>query len=51
MTQPPYSLDLAPCYFWLFPKLKLPLKWKRFQTIDETQENTMRKLMVIGRIV
>jgi transposase len=25
--QPPYSLDLVPCDFWLFPKLKSPLKW------------------------
>ena len=22
VPQPPYSLDLAPCDFWLFPKLK-----------------------------
>ena len=22
VTQPPYSTDLAPCNFWLFPKLK-----------------------------
>ena len=25
--------DLVPCDFWLFPKLKSPLKGKRFQTI------------------
>ena len=36
--------------FWLFPKLKLPLKGKRFQTVNEIQENTMGQLMVI-RIV
>ena len=51
VTQPPYSLDLAPCYFWLFPKLKLPLKWKRFQTINELQENTMGQLMAIKRTI
>ena len=34
----PYSPDLVPCDFWLFPKLKSPLKWKRFQTINEIQE-------------
>ena len=33
--------------FWLFPKLKSPLKGKRFQTIDKIQENTMGQLMVI----
>ena len=40
VTQPCYSPDLVPCDFWLFPKLKSPLKGKRFQTIDEIQENT-----------
>ena len=49
MTQPPYSPDLVPCDFWLFPKLKSPLKVKRFQTISEIQENTMGQLMVIER--
>ena len=38
VTQPAYSPDLAPCDFWLFPKLKSPFKGKRFQTIDEIQE-------------
>ena len=38
VTQPPYSPDLVPCDFWLFPKLKSPLKKRRFQTIDEIQE-------------
>ena len=46
VTQPPYSPDWVPCDFWLFPKLKSPLKGKRFQTIDEIQENTMGQLMV-----
>ena len=30
VTQPPYSPDLAPCNFWLFPKLKPPLFFFRF---------------------
>ena len=34
---------------WLFPKLKSPLKGKRFQTINEIQENMTGQLMVIGR--
>ena len=46
VTQPHYSWD-----FWLFPKLKSPLKGKRFQTIDEIQENTTGQLMAIGRTV
>ena len=35
--------------FWLFPKLKSPLTGKRFQTIDEIQENMMGQLMAAGR--
>ena len=48
---PPYNPDLAPCDFWLFPKLKLPLKGKGFQTVDEIQENMTGQLMAIGRTV
>ena len=51
VTQPPYSPDLASCNFCFFPKVKSPLKGKRFQTVDEIQENTTGQLMVIGRIV
>ena len=51
VTQPLYSPDLAPCNFWVFPKLKSPLKGKRFQTIDEIQENTEGQLMATRRTV
>ena len=51
VTQSPYSPDMVPCDFWLFSKLTSPLKGKRFQTIDEIQENTTGQLMVIGRTV
>ena len=50
-TQSPYSPDFVLCDFWLFPKLKSPLKGKRFQTIIEIQENMTGQLMVIGKIV
>ena len=49
VTQPPYSPDLVPGDFWLFPKLKSPLKGKRFQTDDDIKENTTGQLMTIGR--
>ena len=49
MTQPPYSPDLAPYDFWLFSKLKSALKGKRFQIIDEIQEN-MAGLLMVSRI-
>ena len=45
VTQSPYSPDLAPCDFCLFPKLKSPLKGQWFQTIDKIQENMMGQLM------
>ena len=47
VTQRPYSPDLVSCDFWLFPKLKSPLKRKRFQAMDKIQENMMGQLMVI----
>ena len=50
-THPPYIPDLAPCNFWLFPKLKSPLKGKRFQAIDEIQENMTGNLMATRRTV
>jgi len=35
--QPPYSPYLASCDFWLFPKLKLPFKGRRFVSATVTQ--------------
>ena len=37
VCQPPYSPDLAPCEFWLFPKLKSSLKGRRFVNGTVTQ--------------
>ena len=34
VSQPPYSLDLAPCDFWLFPKLR----GCRYETIEDMKE-------------
>jgi hypothetical protein len=33
----PYSPDLAPCDFFLFPKMKLKLKGFQFYTTEEIQ--------------
>ena len=46
VTQLPFRPELAPCNFWLFPKLKS--QGKRFQTVNEIQENMMGQLMAIG---
>ena len=51
VTQPPYRPDLVPCDFWLFQKLRLPMKRKRVQSVNEIQENTTGHLTVIGRSV
>ena len=45
VTQAHCSPGLVPCDFWLFPKVKSPLKGKRFQIVGEIQE------MVIVRTV
>jgi hypothetical protein len=34
VSHPPYSPDLAPCDFSLFPQLKIKLKGCRFDTIE-----------------
>ena len=38
VPQPPYSPDLAPSDFWLFPKLKEKLRGYRYETIVEMKE-------------
>ena len=47
VSHPPYFLDLAPAEFFPFPKFKTTLKGRRFQTIEEIQENAIRELRVI----
>jgi hypothetical protein len=37
LDHPLYSPDLAPCDFWLFPKLKTDLKGPRFSDIADIQ--------------
>jgi hypothetical protein len=37
VPHPPYSPDLAPCDFVLFPKLKMKLKEQRFETVYDIQ--------------
>ena len=47
VPQPPYSPDLAPADFFLFPKFKSTLKGRRFQTIEEIKENSLQDLRAI----
>ena len=47
VPQPPYSPDLAPADFFLFPKLKSSLKGLRFQMVEEIEENSIWDLRII----
>ena len=49
MPQPPYSPDLVPCDFLLFPRLKRPMKGRRFATIEEIKTESLRELNDIPR--
>jgi hypothetical protein len=44
IVHPPYSPDLAPGDFFLFPKMKLKLKISRFDTIEKIQAESQRLL-------
>jgi hypothetical protein len=41
------SPDLFSCDFWIFLKLKMPLKGMKIQTANEIKENATRQLMAI----
>ena len=47
VPQPPYSPDLAPADFFLVPKLKSSLKGRRFQAVEEIDENSITDLRAI----
>jgi transposase len=44
MNQRPYSSDLAPCEFFLFPKLKRPMKERIFATIEDLKTASLEEL-------
>jgi len=39
----------SPCDFWLFPKLKYPLKGKIFDDVEEIKRNATRELLAITK--
>jgi len=47
VPQPPYSPDLAPVDFFLFPKLKFSLKGRQFHMVEEREENSIWDLRAI----
>ena len=50
VPQPQYSPDLALCDFWLFPKLKRPLRGHRFDTIEQIQAESKKALKAMPEI-
>ncbi|CAI6344606.1 unnamed protein product [Macrosiphum euphorbiae] len=44
VPHPPYSPDLAPCDFFLFPKIKTDLKGQRFDDIETIKKNAVDQL-------
>jgi hypothetical protein len=44
VSHPPHSPDLAPCDFALFPKLKMKLKGRRFETVSDIQRESQTVL-------
>ncbi|GFV46689.1 hypothetical protein TNCV_3846991 [Trichonephila clavipes] len=48
IEHPPFSPDLYPSEFFLFPRLKLALKGKRFDDISDIQRNVTRPLNSIS---
>ena len=38
VPQPTYSPSLSPAYFFLFPKLKVSLKERRFEPVEEMKQ-------------
>ncbi|UYV63810.1 hypothetical protein LAZ67_2005734 [Cordylochernes scorpioides] len=49
IPHPPYSLDLAPCDFFLFPRLKREMKGKHWETVENIQHHVttfLRSILV-----
>ena len=49
LQHPPYSPDLAPCDFFLFPRLKRDLRGVRFRNIEEMKKGVNRVLRNITK--
>jgi hypothetical protein len=49
VRQVPYSPDMAPCNFWLCPRLKTPLKDCRFDSREDILQNATAQLHTIPK--
>jgi hypothetical protein len=50
ISHPPYSPDLTPCDFFLYPKMKLKLKGRRFDTIKDAGLIPLRRSRTNRRV-
>jgi len=48
VPQPPYSTDLIPCDFLLFPNLKFHLKGRHFGTVENIEKAVTDQLKAIA---
>ena len=48
LPHPPYIPDMSPSAFDLFPKLKKPLRGKRFRSIEEVSNEVTRVIRGIN---
>jgi hypothetical protein len=51
VRQAPYSPNMTPCDFWLFPKLKMPLKGAPFESREDIMWNVTAQLNTIPKDV
>ena len=49
ITQLPYSPDLSPSDFWLFPTVKMCLKGTRFANMEDIKSNVTAELRKIPK--
>jgi histone-lysine N-methyltransferase SETMAR len=47
IRHPPYSPDLTPADFFLFPTVKTALEGKRFQDVEDIKKNLMAELNAV----
>jgi hypothetical protein len=49
VLHPPYSPDLAPCDFFLLPKIKMTLKGRRFNDVEEIKAESQAALDAVQK--
>jgi hypothetical protein len=49
LFHPPYCPDLAQADFFLFPKLKIEMKWTRFDAVSSIQQTVTRELKTMRK--